>query len=130
MTENGRELEEVRRAHAALESRFDAVIGTLATKADLESTARQLGNDIRRELIDFRNGVDGRFEKIEERFQQMAQGFNRLVMWMAGVAVAILLSLLGFLSAMWTRMPPPPVYVYPAAVAPAPAPLAPAAPPP
>ena len=101
MTENGQELEAVRRAHAALESRVETLIPALATKADLEATARQLSTEMR-------------------------DGFNRLTIWLAGTIITVLIALGGFLASAWSRGPAPAVFVYPSDARPAPPqPLAP-----
>ena len=88
MTENGKELEEVRRAHAALENRLETLIPALATKADLEATARQLSTEMR-------------------------DGFNRLTIWLAGTIITVLIALGGFFASGWSRAPAPAVVVYP-----------------
>ena len=109
MTENGKELEELRRAHAVLESRVATILPTLATKADLEA----MGSHI---------------------ISQISPKLERIWYWIATSPILIIASVLGLLVAIiTTRTPSPGAAVSPPAAVtyhfyrqmPAPPPVAP-----
>ncbi|HEU4851812.1 MAG TPA: hypothetical protein VFT37_06630 [Telluria sp.] len=134
MTENGKELEELRRAHAALESRVETVLPTLATKADLEAMGTRLGNEMHRQLDDMRQMFDRRFggiehnyaesdkridkmqdkmddrfnemqRKMDEGFKEMHRGFIQVWTWIAGSMLAIVLAIAGVIITILARNP-------------------------
>jgi hypothetical protein len=123
MTENGKELEELRRAHAALESRVETVLPILATKTDLEAMSARLGGEMHHQLGEMREMLDRRFggiehkcaetdkridklqDRMDEGFKEMHRGFIHVWTWIAGSMLAILLALAGILVAVLTRNP-------------------------
>ena len=119
MTENGKELEELRRAHAALESRVDIVLPTLATKADLEALGARLSSEMHHQLSEMREMLDRRFGGIEHKCAEtdkridklqdrMEAGFNHIWTWIARSLIMILIALLGlFVTIMISRYPVP-----------------------
>ena len=90
MTENSEEIAELKRAHAALEAKVEAILPTLATKADLEAMGRHLIEEMSR-------GFD-------EINRSMTQQFNRIWLWIAGTLVAVLVAILG---SSWFARPSP-----------------------
>jgi hypothetical protein len=89
MTENGKELEELRRAHAALESRVETILPTLATKADVEAMGARIS------------------ERMDDGFRRVQQSFIHIWTWIAGSMLLILLAIAGLFGAVLTRNPTP-----------------------
>ena len=97
MTENFDEIAELKRAHAALESKVETILPTLATKADLEAMGRHLIEE-----------MSHRFDEVAHRFEEMnrsmTEQFNRIWLWIAGTLVVVLVAILG---SSWFSRPQP-----------------------
>jgi hypothetical protein len=107
MTENSDEIAELKRAHVALESKFETILPTLATKADLEAMGRHISEEMNRRFED----LTRRFEtRCDEMNRSMSEGFNRIWLWIAGTLVAVLVAILG--SSWFAPASPPAPVIY------------------
>ncbi|WLI88529.1 hypothetical protein Q4S45_17620 [Massilia sp. R2A-15] len=69
-----------------LETRFDVILPTIATKSD---------------LIELRSQLDARISKLEV---DMHKSFTTMTHWMVGVAVSLLIGFAGVIAAVLTKI--------------------------
>lgn len=105
MTENSEEIAELKRAHAALEIRFETILPTLATKADLEATASRILGVMHSEFSDMHSEFSDMRRQFSDLQPKMNEGFERIWRWLAGSLVTIIIALLGLFAAVLFRQP-------------------------
>ena len=128
MTENSEEIAELKRAHTALESKVNTILPTLATKADLVAMARHLTEEMTHRFDEMSRRFDDMSRRFDDKFadlsRRLAEGFNRILLWIAGALVALIIAILGSTWSLRQSQPPSPhpvvYYVYPAGYAAAP----------